>query len=174
MGLAFILEPETACQIGKKQLAELQTVYQDFFPQLQTKNFEIEVNLFSNRDMQELNLASRQKDYPTDVLSFPLHQSLEIATSSQVEPVLLGTVVIAPQVAAKQNDSLIDLLHHGCLHIFGYDHESKPVQWQSKENAIIIVASEHDLTLQGIPNTNIWPDLATASYIAPLATPQEA
>lgn len=151
MGLSFILESEAKELIGSRQLTALQECYSEYFPALKTKQFEIEVNLFSNLEMQELNLASRNLDYPTDVLSFPLHSSLQTAANTVVEPVLLGTVVIAPQIANLQGDSLIDLLHHGCFHLFGFDHESNRVEWDTEESAMIILAKKYQLSLIGIP-----------------------
>jgi probable rRNA maturation factor len=67
-----------------------------------------------------LNRRYRQKDRPTDVLSFPAG-----------EPGQLGDVVIALGVARRQaaaaghpiGTELRILALHGLLHLLGYDHE---------------------------------------------------
>jgi probable rRNA maturation factor len=72
---------------------------------------------------------------PTDVLSFPLDDVDEGGTR------LLGDVVIAPAVAARNNPSdpeaeLRLLLVHGILHLLGYDHEvdvEKAEMWARQE-----------------------------------------
>jgi probable rRNA maturation factor len=70
-----------------------------------------------------LNRQYRGKDKPTDVLSFPL--------ADELQPLLLGDVVISVETAARQaqrrghglREELQTLLIHGILHLLGYDHE---------------------------------------------------
>jgi probable rRNA maturation factor len=72
---------------------------------------------------------------PTDVLSFPLGEVDEGGRQ------LLGDVVIAPEVAARNNPGDPDgevrlLLVHGILHLLGYDHEAdaeKALMWARQE-----------------------------------------
>lgn len=81
-----------------------------------------EISLRFTNDMQirELNSRYRNKDKPTNVLSFP-----------QEEEGLLGDVVLAFETvereALEQNKSFADharhLLVHGVLHLLGHDHE---------------------------------------------------
>jgi len=94
---------------------------------------DIELILTDNKTIQELNKEYRQKDTPTDVLSFPL----EAAT--QHEPA--GSVVISLEYAKKIADELghaLDeevslLLIHGLLHLQGYDHEIDNGEMREKE-----------------------------------------
>ena len=80
----------------------------------------VTVALVSNQQVTALNRRFRQKNQPTDVLSFPA-----------AEPGILGDVIIALGVAASQAKSaghglpteLRVLALHGLLHLLGYDHE---------------------------------------------------
>jgi probable rRNA maturation factor len=84
------------------------------------------VAFVSRRVIQRLNLRYRDRDYPTDVLSFSFPVELE------TERAFLGEIVIAPQVAAAQaarwgkslQDEMRSLLTHGLLHLLGFDHET--------------------------------------------------
>ncbi len=81
---------------------------------------EVTVALVGDRRMRALNATYRGADYATDVLSFPSD-----------EPPLLGDIVIAAGVAARQareaghalGTELRVLALHGLLHLAGYDHD---------------------------------------------------
>lgn len=74
--------------------------------------------------MHHLNRQYREKDTPTDVLSFPL--------ADELCPALLGDIVISVETAARQarrrrhslREEMQALLIHGILHLLGYDHEA--------------------------------------------------
>jgi probable rRNA maturation factor len=84
--------------------------------------------LVGNAEIRKLNAKFRQKDYPTDVLSFPAGN--ELPTGVQ----LLGDVVISIEKAREQakerlrtlNQEIVTLLIHGIVHLLGYDHERSP------------------------------------------------
>ena len=86
---------------------------------------ELSVALVNNREIQRLNAKYRQKDYPTDVLSFSASNGLPISVR------LLGDVVISVEKAQEQakergrtlNEETLTLLIHGILHLLGHDHE---------------------------------------------------
>ncbi len=69
---------------------------------------------------KKLNWQYRQKDYPTDILSF-----------ESVDPESLGELVFCPEVLetqAKEHKQTFDqelglMLVHGVLHLLGFDHE---------------------------------------------------
>lgn len=84
--------------------------------------------------MERLNSTFRGKKKTTDVLSFPIYNSLkEIPAKGDV---LLGDIVINLKAAMRQAgeygvtyyDEVRRLLVHGFLHLLGYDHERSRYQ----------------------------------------------
>ncbi len=94
---------------------------------------ELSILLVDTEYMAELNHRWMGGDGPTDVLAFPMDEgSIDHGPGESPggEPTLLGDIVLAPEVAAKQaasaGHSTADELHlltvHGVLHLLGYDH----------------------------------------------------
>jgi probable rRNA maturation factor len=99
---------------------------------------ELSIVLLADDDIQHLNRDYLSRDYPTNVLSFPMG-----------EGGLLGDVVISMETAQREaNESGITLeeelgilLVHGILHLLGYDHEGIPeeaARMKSKEQEILV------------------------------------
>jgi probable rRNA maturation factor len=94
---------------------------------------DIELLLVDDMHIQELNHHYRQKDKPTDVLSFPLHH--------QIKNMPLGSIVISLETAKRQSkehnhnlkDEVAILFIHGMLHLLGFDHEADEGEMESKE-----------------------------------------
>jgi probable rRNA maturation factor len=88
---------------------------------------EVSVRVVDVEEMQTLNREYRDKDEPTNVLSFPAG---EITGLPDDEGGVLGDVVICAAIvrdeAVEQNKALTDhwrhMLVHGTLHLLGYDH----------------------------------------------------
>ncbi|WP_312679228.1 rRNA maturation RNase YbeY [Stutzerimonas nitrititolerans] len=86
---------------------------------------ELTIRLVDEAEGRELNHTWRQKDYATNVLSFPADVPDEL-----LDIPLLGDLVICVPVvareAAEQGKPLeahwAHLVIHGCLHLLGYDH----------------------------------------------------
>jgi len=86
--------------------------------------FELTIRIVTLEEIQQLNQQYRQKDKPTNVLSFPFE------VPDGIELNLLGDIVICADVvnqqAIEQNKSNIahwaHMVIHGCLHLLGYDH----------------------------------------------------
>lgn len=94
--------------------------------------YEVAVKLTSDDEVHQLNRAYRQKDKPTNVLSFPMvqHDLLEATANTDDGEVLLGDIVLAEGIcaaeAAEKGISMADhaahLIVHGTFHLLGYDH----------------------------------------------------
>ncbi|UVM60737.1 rRNA maturation RNase YbeY [Pseudomonas sp. B21-010] len=86
---------------------------------------ELTIRLVDEPEGRELNHTWRQKDYATNVLSFPADVPDEL-----LDIPLLGDLVICVPVvereAAEQDKTpeahWAHLVIHGCLHLLGYDH----------------------------------------------------
>jgi probable rRNA maturation factor len=94
---------------------------------------EISIRLADDDEVQKLNAQYRQKDKPTNVLSFPMIQPdlLDtVTTNSDDGEVLLGDIVLAHGVCAREAEErgisitnhATHLIVHGTLHLLGYDH----------------------------------------------------
>lgn len=87
-------------------------------------DIEISIRIVDNDEMQALNREYRQRDKPTNVLSF----STDLPTN--IRPQLLGDIVICAPVVATEAADLgkseqyhwAHMAIHGLLHLLGYDH----------------------------------------------------
>ncbi|MDT9598216.1 rRNA maturation RNase YbeY [Sphingosinicella rhizophila] len=96
-------------------------------------SFEISVKFTDDEEVRALNAAYRDKDKPTNVLSFPMVEPALITAFDAVGEgeALLGDIVLAHGVCAAESrergismeDHAIHLVVHGALHLLGYDHE---------------------------------------------------
>ncbi len=86
--------------------------------------------LFTNDDkIKELNYNWRQKNQPTNVLSFPSSTNIKFDSL----PPLLGDIVFAYETIEKQAyeqgkklfDHVSYLLVHGLLHLLNFDHNTE-------------------------------------------------
>jgi probable rRNA maturation factor len=110
---------------------------------------ELSVALVGDDEMAHLNEQYRGIVGPTDVLSFGCDDPCPAASD---EPIAIGDVIIAPDVARRQaaelgttvEDELDLLLVHGILHLLGYDHESDAdaVAMQARERVLLDAWSE--------------------------------
>lgn len=87
---------------------------------------ELSVVLTDDDEIHQLNRDYRDRDRPTDVLSFAQREGEDVFDDS-----LLGDVIISVPTAERQarerrhslREELLELLVHGILHLLGYDHE---------------------------------------------------
>jgi pyridoxine 5-phosphate synthase len=120
---------------------------------------ELSLLICSDPAMQALNRQYRQKDKPTNVLSFPMNEGRDIPNGA-----MLGDIVISADTAAREANGLKIplrqrlswLLIHGLVHLLGYDHE------RSEAEAIAMEAREQELQhyLTTIERKKIMPQLA--------------
>lgn len=128
--MSAIIDLQLACDTdtpaGKALPAEhdIQCWADCVFTQLQLGDFEFTVRFVDEEESQSLNFQYREKDYPTNVLSFPFECPPDIDLN------LLGDLVICAPVilreAAEQHKNVshhyAHMIVHGLLHLLGYDH----------------------------------------------------
>jgi probable rRNA maturation factor len=90
-----------------------------------TADSELTIRLVDEAEGRELNHCYRQRDYATNVLSFPA----DVPEGILDIPLLGDLVICVPVVereAREQGKTLeahwAHLVIHGCLHLLGYDH----------------------------------------------------
>ena len=115
---------------------------------------ELSILLLDDGAMTVLNNQWRQKNYPTNVLSFPLD---EPGPDS-----MLGDIIISIDTAFRQatkqgiplHRHLTTLLIHGLVHLMGYDHE------RSSHDAKIMAGLEQQLAENLVTRRNTMVQLA--------------
>lgn len=139
----MIESPEWAALAGAEKLVRRAVLAAAAHPDLDADTAgELTVVLTDDAAVQTLNRQFRDKDKPTNVLSFPGPDDLP-----EGAPVLIGDIVVAFGVAHREaeadgklpTDHLIHLVIHGFLHCLGYDHESdaEAVEMETLETAIL-------------------------------------
>ncbi len=97
---------------------------------------DIELILTDNEEIQTINRDFRQKDYSTDVLSFP-YEDMPMSP--------IGSIVIsfdyvkdgAKKFGHSPDDEFTLLFIHGLLHLLGFDHECDQGEMRAEEASII-------------------------------------
>jgi probable rRNA maturation factor len=99
---------------------------------------EMSLVLADDALVRTLNRDYRDKDKPTNVLSFALLDDLDDTDDALARdegmPILIGDVILAFETVQREareqgksiKDHLAHLVIHGVLHLLGYDHQSDP------------------------------------------------
>ncbi|MCR6096781.1 rRNA maturation RNase YbeY [Salipaludibacillus agaradhaerens] len=112
---------------------------------------EVSVTFVTDEHIHQLNREYRDKDQPTDVLSFALNEGDEDISESPATN-LLGDVIISVPRAKVQAEEyghdmkreLCFLAVHGFLHLIGYDHETE------KDEKVMFTKQEDILQKHGL------------------------
>lgn len=132
-------------EIEGEVLRFLENKLRHLFPTLPLDG-DVTIRIGSDEESRQLNRDYRGKDYPTDVLSFPLNQSLPDGSR------YCGDIHIACPVALKQAEEnehplrmeLLILSVHGLLHLSGYDHEQDQGEMMALQEDIVRRLIEDD------------------------------
>ena len=99
-----------------------------FFPKkfkFTKKKVNLTILLSNNKNIKKLNKKFRNKNKPTDILSFPFEKKVDIKKTSY-----LGDIIISYEFINKPKtlsnlefkNKVIKIFIHGYLHLIGYDH----------------------------------------------------
>ncbi|HVQ19016.1 MAG TPA: rRNA maturation RNase YbeY [Actinomycetes bacterium] len=116
---------ETVDELGLAELAQFVLDEMQIHAQA-----ELSIMVVDEPTMTHLHEHFMNEPGPTDVLAFPMDELRPMPEGDDVEPGLLGDVVLCPAIAARQaqqaghspDDELRLLCAHGTLHLLGYDH----------------------------------------------------
>ena len=94
---------------------------------------EISITFTNDKNIQQLNKDYRDKDQPTNVLSFPMFENEFFKQYKKMQYVPLGDIVLSLETILREseeqnktfNDHLTHLVIHSILHLLGYDHIEK-------------------------------------------------
>lgn len=117
------------------------------FPFTQIKNrilgtdYELSLVFVGIKEMTKLNEGYRDKEGPTDILSF------EVANK-------VGEIVIAPAIANKKAKKFnetpreyeLHLFIHGCLHLKGYAHGSTMERYEERIKSEFLPSKKRPLS----------------------------
>ena len=121
-------------------------------------NYRLSVSLLftSDTEVHALNREWRDRDKPTNVLSFPMLERAELLDlQSEGPPVMLGDIALAFETCAREAEEKgISLEHHaahlivhGLLHLAGHDHVHSDEEAEAMEKLEIAI-----LAKLGIPD----------------------
>lgn len=95
-------------------------------------NVSISISLSKNEKVHALNKQYRDKDKPTNILSFPMVEPTELSGLAEhpIPEILLGDMILSYDIcyaeAKEKGISLTNhyqhLIVHGILHLLGYNH----------------------------------------------------
>jgi probable rRNA maturation factor len=114
-------------KIQKISKTQLQTEAQVILNALGSPEGELSILVVDDSQIKTLNQNYLNRPWPTNVIAFPMREG----DFSDVNPQLLGDVVISIETAKREalhsgistEERFIQLLVHGILHLFGFDHE---------------------------------------------------
>lgn len=103
---------------------------------------ELTIRIVDEEEIQELNFKYRDKDKPTNVLSFPTdsHDEFDI---NLLGDIVICAPVVEKEAAAQDKELLAHWAHmvvHGVLHLLNYDHQNdqQAKEMESLETKILV------------------------------------
>ncbi|MCR9278543.1 MAG: rRNA maturation RNase YbeY [Pseudomonadaceae bacterium] len=115
------------------------------------------LRIVDETEARELNLAYRQRDYATNVLSFA--SEVEIPGCRHVGDIVVCAPVVCREAAEQGKAMAAHLAHltvHGCLHLLGFDHQTDEEAKQMEELEVQVLAE------LGLPDPYQWSPRAEA------------
>ena len=111
-------------------------------PELRNSRLSVSLLFTCDAEIHALNREWRQRDKPTNVLSFPMLARAELlALAPDGPPELLGDIALAYETCAREaaekaipfDHHAAHLIVHALLHLAGYDHETGDADAEAME-----------------------------------------
>ena len=105
----------------------------DYHPNIHSSELAISLLLCDNSDIAILNKQFRNKNAPTNVLSFPDSNRKLCDQNTSLEELYCGDLAFAYELISEEakiadkkfEDHFTHLLIHGILHLLGYTHDKE-------------------------------------------------
>ena len=99
------------------------------FPQkykFSSKKISFSLMLSNNKKIKKLNKKFRNKDKPTDILSFPFRKKIKMNKKTYIGDIVISyNFINKPKTQKKEifREKLIKIFIHGFLHLLNFDHK---------------------------------------------------
>ena len=105
------------------------------------KKISLTLLLSNNRSIKKLNKNFRNKNNPTDILSFPFDKKIKISNETYLGDIIISyNFIDKPKSQKIRNfkEKLIKTFIHGFLHLLSFDHlKNKDYKIMLKEEKLI-------------------------------------
>ena len=110
------------------------------------KKVSLTILLSNNKNIKKLNKKFRNKNKPTDVLSFPLEKKLNLKKNLYLGDIVISYEFMNNPKSLKNlefKNKVTKIFIHGFLHLLGYDHvKMKDFRKMIKEEKKIYLATK--------------------------------
>ena len=104
-------------------------------------NCSVNIKIVDNNEIEDLNKKFRNKDRPTNVLSFTNEDISKRITNN------LGDIAISYEYVERESkeqdkkfdDHIVHMFIHGIYHILGFDHKDDPMADKMENKEIILL-----------------------------------
>lgn len=144
----FMDETET---LKETDMQFVEKILQQAAKEEDIEDAEVSVSFVTNEKIREINREYREKDQPTDVISFAMEEpgEGEVLIQDSGEPRVLGDIIISLDRTREQaadyghsfERELGFLAVHGFLHLVGYDHMNEPDEKEMFAKQDVILSS---------------------------------
>ena len=93
--------------------------------QFPNKKVNLTLLLSNNKGIKKLNKDFRNKDKPTDILSFPFNKKIKISQITYIGDIIISYNFIDKPKSQKSKifkEKIIKTFIHGFLHLLGFNH----------------------------------------------------
>lgn len=90
------------------------------------KNIEITICIVSIQEIQRLNFIYRNKNKPTNILSFPFKKIKNIKSKFIGDLIICSQIITKESIVQKKKLEMhwAHIIIHGTLHLLGYNHSN--------------------------------------------------